>query len=108
MCLGVPVRVVALAEDNPQLGIVDWDGARREVNLSCLVDEHTPPAALLGSWVIVHLGFALQRVDEAQAAQIRALLAELAATRSMVMSPRGAARPPPKGVRLPRGGPAAG
>lgn len=82
MCLGIPARVVALSEQNPQLGVIDRDGLRQEVNLSCLVDAHTPSATLLGQWVIVHLGFALQRVDEAQAEQIRALLAELAAARA--------------------------
>lgn len=78
MCLGIPARVVALSQANERIAIVDQAGERREVNLACLVDEQTSPASLLGSWVIVHLGFAMQRVDEAQAAQIQALLHELA------------------------------
>ena len=63
MCLGIPGRVVAIADGYAgQVALVDVQGARREVNIG-LLDE--PPSA--GDWVLLHLGFAVQAIDEAQA-----------------------------------------
>lgn len=67
MCLGVPGRIVDL-DDDAWLGTVDFDGVRRPV---CLA--YTPDARL-GDYVIVHVGFAISRVDEAEAARTLAVL----------------------------------
>ncbi|MDS0134673.1 MULTISPECIES: HypC/HybG/HupF family hydrogenase formation chaperone [Amycolatopsis] len=69
MCLGVPGRIVALT-DGPALlmGTVDFDGVRRPV---CLA--YTPEAEV-GDYVIVHVGFAISQVDEAEAARTLAVL----------------------------------
>ncbi|MGW5740537.1 HypC/HybG/HupF family hydrogenase formation chaperone [Amycolatopsis sp. NPDC003861] len=69
MCLGVPGRIVALT-DGPALlmGTVDFDGVRRPV---CLA--YTPEAGV-GDYVIVHVGFAISQVDEAEAARTLAVL----------------------------------
>ncbi|TDV44128.1 HypC/HybG/HupF family hydrogenase formation chaperone [Actinophytocola oryzae] len=68
MCLGVPGRIVAIDADDPWLGTVDFDGVRRPV---CLA--YTPEARL-GDHVIVHVGFAISRVDEEEAARTFAVL----------------------------------
>ncbi|WP_086781487.1 HypC/HybG/HupF family hydrogenase formation chaperone [Crossiella equi] len=72
MCLGVPGRIVSVAvpPDRPDLraGTVDFDGVRREV---CLA--YTPEAEV-GDYVIVHVGFAISHVDEAEAARTLAVL----------------------------------
>ena len=64
MCLAVPGRVIAVeAGDGPirRLGTVDFQGSRVEVSLAM-----TPEAAV-GDWVLVHAGFAISRLDEADA-----------------------------------------
>ncbi|WP_335932720.1 carbamoyltransferase HypF [Streptomyces sp. PTD5-9] len=64
MCLGIPGRVVEIVEGYAgQLALVDVEGARRRVNIGML-DE--PPAA--DDWVLLHMGFATQVIDEAGAA----------------------------------------
>ena len=69
MCLGVPGRIVAVSDDSrPRMGTVDFDGVRRPV---CLAYA---PEAGLGDYVIVHVGFAISVVDEAEAAQTLAVL----------------------------------
>ena len=69
MCLGVPGRIVAL-DPGPALrtGTVDFEGVRRPV---CLA--YTPDAGV-GDYVIVHVGFAISQVDEAEAAKTLAVL----------------------------------
>lgn len=63
MCLGIPGRVVAIADGYAgQVALVDVQGARRQVNIGML-DE--PPSA--GDWVLLHLGFAVEAIDEGQA-----------------------------------------
>jgi hydrogenase assembly chaperone HypC/HupF len=69
MCLSVPGRVIGLVEGNDQLAVVDVAGAPRRVNVAML---ECPPA--LGDWLVVHAGFALERVDEAEAERALASL----------------------------------
>jgi hydrogenase expression/formation protein HypC len=72
MCLGIPGRIVAVADPPDQTdertGTVDFDGVRREV---CLA--YTPEAGV-GDYVIVHVGFAISTVDEAEAARTLAVI----------------------------------
>jgi hydrogenase assembly chaperone HypC/HupF len=63
MCLGIPGRVIEMVEGyHGQIAMVDVLGARREINVGML--EQTVAA---GDWVIIHLGFAVEIVDEATA-----------------------------------------
>ena len=72
MCLGVPGRVVEVTrEDDLLVGRVDFGGVRRRV---CL--EHVPEVRP-GEWVLVHVGFALARLDEEEARRTFELLREL-------------------------------
>lgn len=72
VCLGVPGKVVATYhEDGVLMGKVDFGGITRR---ACL--EHVADVAI-GEYVLVHVGFALSRLDEAEAKRVFELLAEL-------------------------------
>ncbi len=77
MCLGIPGRVVAVADAGRQLARVDVGGVVREVSLACVLEEGERCADLVGQWVIVHVGFALSRIDDREARRTLALLDEL-------------------------------
>lgn len=77
MCLGIPGRVVAVSDAEALRGIVEIADVRREINLHCIVDERHPVEQCVGAWVLVHVGFAMSRIDEAEAQATLALLAEL-------------------------------
>ena len=61
MCLGIPGRIVEISDSGIAMGIVDFGGIRKDV---CLA--YTPEAEL-GDYVIVHVGFAITTVDQAEA-----------------------------------------
>lgn len=68
MCLGIPGQVVEMVEGyGDQLALVDVEGARRRINIGMLDGDPLAP----GDWVLIHMGFALERVDERAAAQAR-------------------------------------
>jgi hydrogenase expression/formation protein HypC len=77
MCLGIPGRVVAIAHAGNKLGLVDVCGVQRQVNLACVVDEAHPLDACVGDWVLVHVGFAMSRIDEHEARLTLELLEQL-------------------------------
>ncbi len=64
MCLGIPGEVIELHPEQPDLAKVDVSGVRRLVNIGLLADD--PPVP--GEWVLIHVGFALSKIDEAEAA----------------------------------------
>jgi hydrogenase expression/formation protein HypC len=74
MCLGIPGQVLEIVDRDAGLARVDLSGVRREVSVA-LVDEPAQPIAA-GDWVLVHVGFALARIDEQEAATTLALLQE--------------------------------
>jgi hydrogenase expression/formation protein HypC len=76
MCLGIPGRIVAITEPADALAIVEIGGVRRPVNVSFILDGR-PADACLGEWVLIHVGFAMARIDEAEAMRTLALLQEL-------------------------------
>jgi hydrogenase expression/formation protein HypC len=63
MCLGIPGEIVELLPDRPDLARVEVSGVRRAVNIGLLEGERVGP----GDWVLIHVGFALSRIDEAEA-----------------------------------------
>jgi len=72
MCLAIPGRVVEiLREDDVLMGKVDFGGVKKR---ACL--EYVPDVSV-GDYVLVHVGFALSRIDEAEANRVFALLAEM-------------------------------
>jgi hydrogenase expression/formation protein HypC len=75
MCLGIPGRVVTIfEEEGVRMGKVDFNGVSRNVCLAYL------PEVREGEYVIVHAGFAISQVDEAEAQQTLALLQEMETT----------------------------
>jgi len=77
MCLGIPGRVIAISDPGNALGIVNVSGVRREINLVCVVSDDHPIEACVGDWVLVHVGFAMSRIDEQEAAATLKILEEL-------------------------------
>lgn len=77
MCLGIPGRIVAIIDAGEALAMVEVGGVRRPVNISFIVADDHPAEACLGEWVLVHVGFAMSRLDEEEAARTLALLHEL-------------------------------
>jgi hydrogenase expression/formation protein HypC len=73
MCLGIPGRVIEITEDPTMpMGIVDFGGVRRETCLAYVADDVS-----VGNYVIVHAGFAISVLDEAEAQQSFELLREM-------------------------------
>lgn len=73
MCLGIPGRIIERRDDSGlAMGVVDFGGVRREVCLAYVADE-----AAVGDYVIVHVGFALARVDEVEARRTFEVLREM-------------------------------
>jgi hydrogenase expression/formation protein HypC len=63
MCLGIPGEIVEILTDQPDLARVDVSGVRRAINIGLIVDENPQP----GDWILIHVGFALSKIDEAEA-----------------------------------------
>ncbi|AZR81074.1 HypC/HybG/HupF family hydrogenase formation chaperone [Thiomicrospira sp. S5] len=77
MCLGIPGQVVEITDPERQLAMVDVSGVRREVNVACVIEPDAPVDSCVGYWVLVHVGFAMSRIDEEEAAKTLAILREL-------------------------------
>lgn len=73
MCLGIPGRIVELRDDQGlAMGMVDFGGVRREVCLAYVDGQ-----VATGDYVIVHVGFALSKVDEEEARRTYEVLREM-------------------------------
>ncbi len=77
MCLGIPGRIIRIDDAASTLATVEIGGVRRQINIACVVDEEHPAEACVGDWVLVHVGFAMSRINEAEAALTLKLLSEL-------------------------------
>ena len=74
MCLGIPGQLTELPDDGSQHAWVDVGGARRRVNVALLEGDDLR----VGEWVLIHVGFALAKLDEREAAQTLQLLEGMA------------------------------
>ena len=63
MCLGIPGEIVEILPDQSDLAKVEVSGVRRAINIGLIIDEKPQP----GDWVLIHVGFALSKIDEAEA-----------------------------------------
>lgn len=77
MCLGIPGRIVRIDDAGRKLATVDVSGVRRQINIACIVDANHPVESCVGDWVLVHVGFAMSRIDEHEAAETLKILTEL-------------------------------
>jgi hydrogenase expression/formation protein HypC len=64
MCLGIPGELVEMPADDTDLALVSVAGVRRRVNVGLLIDEDD---LRVGDWILIHVGFALAKIDEAEA-----------------------------------------
>ena len=84
MCLGIPGQVVELVEGyGGQLALVDVEGAQRKVNIGLLEDANLQA----GDWVLLHMGFVVERIDAARAEQAMAGLEMMGRSREARPSP---------------------
>ena len=77
MCLGIPGRIETIDDPVRRLATVDVGGVKRLVNIACVVSDERPASACVGDWVLIHVGFAMSRIDEAEAAETSRILTEL-------------------------------
>ena len=77
MCLAIPGQIVAVEDAVNHLAMVEVAGVRRRINVG-LIDSATP-----GDWVLIHVGFAMSRIDEAEAMATHRLLLEMGAEYEM-------------------------
>ncbi len=77
MCLGIPGQIVAISDVERKLAKVEISGVSREVNLAPIAPPDGDLESLVGAWTLVHVGFAMSRIDEEEAAKTLALLMEL-------------------------------
>ncbi len=93
MCLGIPGCIIAINDAENMVAMVDVCGVRRQINISCIVDDDHPPEKCLGDWVLVHVGFAMSRIDAEQAAETLKILQELGEAQAELESMRSGALP---------------
>jgi hydrogenase expression/formation protein HypC len=71
MCLGIPAQIVGFVDREAGLATAEISGVRRTVSVALLEDPE------VGDWVLVHVGFALARIDEEQARETIVLLEQM-------------------------------
>jgi len=77
MCLGIPGRIVKIDDVTKRLATVDVGGVKRQINIACIINDDHPVESCVGDWVLVHVGFAMSRINEEEAAQTLKILIEL-------------------------------
>lgn len=77
MCLAIPAQVVDIVDETRRLARVSVAGVRRTVSIALLDGGAEPVRA--GDWVLIHVGFAISRVDEQEAFATLRLLEEMGA-----------------------------
>lgn len=77
MCLGIPGQIERVVDAERNIAEVDVSGIKRDVNVSCVVTDGRTIDDCIGDWVLVHVGFAMSRIDEKEAAETLAILEKL-------------------------------
>lgn len=75
MCLGVPGQVVEIVDESQHRAIAEVDGVRREINIGLVLGDEG--GISVGEWVLIHVGFAMSKLDEEEAASTLQWLKEL-------------------------------
>ncbi len=65
MCLGIPGQIVELVDENHQIAKAEVSGVQRNVNVGLFSEG--PDAVDVGDWVLIHVGFAMAKIDEEEA-----------------------------------------
>ena len=79
MCLAIPGQIVELVDINKSLVKVDVSGVKRVINVSCVLDDEHPFESCMDDWVLIHVGFAMSRINEDEARKTMAVLDEMGA-----------------------------
>lgn len=74
MCLGIPGQIVRIDDVAKKLATADVSGVRRQINIACIVDDAHSVESCLGTWVLIHVGFAMSRISAEQAAETLEIL----------------------------------
>lgn len=88
MCLAIPGQIVDVVDEPNRLARVDVAGVRRTVNIG-LLDEDAGGGAAPGDWVLIHVGFAMSRISEEQAAEQMRMIAMLGEQEAVMDEVRG-------------------
>lgn len=72
MCLGIPGQLVEWVDRELNIAKAEVSGVRRNVNVGLLVGD--PDNVDIGDWVLIHVGFAMSKIDEQEAAETRRFL----------------------------------
>jgi hydrogenase expression/formation protein HypC len=70
MCLGIPGQIVEIVDETQQIAKIDVSGVKRMVSVALLTAEGIKP----GDWVLIHVGFAMSKIDESEAQETMRLL----------------------------------
>jgi hydrogenase expression/formation protein HypC len=73
MCLGIPGRIVEFVDDGHQIAKAEVSGVRRNINVGLVL----PDGLDIGDWVLIHVGFALSKIDEGEAKRTTDYLTQL-------------------------------
>ena len=72
MCLGIPGQIVEMVDEENRIAKAEVSGVRRNVNIGLLTEGED--AVGIGDWVLIHVGFAMSKIDEEEARQTREFL----------------------------------
>jgi hydrogenase expression/formation protein HypC len=75
MCLGIPGQLVEIVDLAEHKAVVDVDGVRREINIGLVMGD--PGGIHVGDWVLIHVGFAMSKIDEEEAARTLSFIKDL-------------------------------
>ncbi len=77
MCLGIPGQICEIIDHQQFMAKVDVAGVKRPVNIACIIDDEHGIDDCIGDWVLVHVGFAMSRIDAQEAEKTLQLLEQL-------------------------------
>jgi hydrogenase expression/formation protein HypC len=77
MCLGIPGQIIEIVDEDLQLAKANVSGVRRNINIGLVNTEDEKIA--IGDWVLIHVGFAMSKIDEAEARSTLGVLQEIGA-----------------------------
>ena len=90
MCLGIPGCIIRIDDADNMIATFEVCGVRRQINISCIVDDDHPAETCVGDWVLVHVGFAMSRIDADEAAATLKILSDLGEAQAELESIRAA------------------
>jgi hydrogenase expression/formation protein HypC len=92
MCLAIPGKIVEMVPDQHNLALVEVGGVRRKIDVGLLEDDPAGP----GDWVLIHVGFAMNKISEEGAAEQMRILAMLGEDEAAMREVEGYGESPPE------------